>query len=547
MQTSELQFNPMVRHGRKLPRESAPAAQASLLRGEEMQSLMNLITIGKSSVQYRLLPRALFALAMAFCFSTITAWSQSYLIANGTYVITGKNSGQVVDVYNNSTTEGGLIDQWDSNGGNNQKWELTNLGSNYVELINVNSGMALEVNGQSKTTGVANIDQWPYNGGNNQRWLVVSEGSGYYELVNENSGDALDVPKDSTTEGTDLDQWPPSDTANQLWSFTATSGSGGGSGNTCSGGRFLPVMGSCGYIKGANLPWLDGAYSTYLAVDPHHVDYGVSWNASDMNAALANMHSMGITVVRLWLFQDDQGCNLDSNGNVTSVTSQFWDNLDTTVQYAKNNDIALYLMLTTGREDFLENSTLLNNFINNAVVPLVQRYKGNNTIFAMDTMNEIDGDVAGDTGNYTTTGATWAQAESYAKTLATAIHNADSTRLVTTSTGWHTWTNIQNFKGLGLDFYDFHVYADNGYVPTVASLDVDKPIYMGESGQGTDELSDSLQNTAENNFLYNTDNGLYAGLGIWDYDYCGSDDIYQMLESNCSWRPVDSTIQSFKP
>ncbi len=162
-------------------------------------------------------------------------------------------------------------------------------------------------------------------------------------------------------------------------------------------------------------------------------------------------------------------------------------------------------------------------------------------------MNEIDGTVAGDSGNYTNTGSTWAQAQAYMKTVAAAIHKADPNRLVSTSTGWHTWTNLQEFKGLGLDFYDFHVYADNGYVPTVASLNVDKPIYMGESGQGTDELSDSLQNTAGNNFLYNTDDGLYAGFGIWDYGTCGDTDIYHMLESNCSWRPVDSTIQSFKP
>jgi hypothetical protein len=205
------------------------------------------------------------------------------------------------------------------------------------------------------------------------------------------------------------------------------------------------------------------------------------------------------------------------------------------------------MTLTTGRTDFLENSTLLNAFLNNAAIPLTNRYKGNKSVFAFDTMNEIDGLVAGDSGNYTNTGATWAQAEAYVKTVAAAIHKADPSRLVTTSTGYHTWTNIQNFKGLGLDFYDFHVYADNGYVPTVASLNVDKPIYMGESGQGTDEVSDSLQNTAEANFLSNTDSGLYAGLGIWDYDYCGANDIYQLLESNCSWRPVGNTILDFKP
>jgi hypothetical protein len=515
-----------------------------------MHSIFNFVILSRGSSLHRPLSRGAFVLSMALCLSTASAWAQSYLIANGTYLLTSKNSGLVVDVTGASTSEGTDIDQWTNNNTPNQQWKLNNLGNNYVSLINVNSGLALEVYGASTTAGAA-IDQWPYDSGKGQIWQIVSKGSGYYELLNENSGQALDVTGASTTKGTDLDQYTVSGNANQLWSFTATtagSGSdGGGSANTCSGGRFLPVMGNCGYIKGANLAWLDGHYSYYLGIDPHHTDYGVAYSSTDMNSALSNMHNMGITVVRLWLFQDDQGCNLDGNGNVTSVTQTFWTNLDNTVQLAANNHIALYMTLTTGRTDFLENSTLLNNFLNNAAIPLINRYKGNKTIFAIDTMNEIDGLVAGDTGNYTNTGATWAQAEAYAKTVAAAIHNADSSRLVSTSTGYHTWTNIQNFKGLGLDFYDFHVYADNGYVPTVASLNVDKPIYMGESGQGTNQFNDSLQNTAEANFLSNTDSGLYAGLGIWDYDYAGAGDIYQMLESNGSWRPVDSTIQAFKP
>jgi Ricin-type beta-trefoil lectin domain-like/Cellulase (glycosyl hydrolase family 5) len=469
------------------------------------------------------------------------------LIANGTYLIKSDLSGLVVDVTGASTAEGTDIEQWTDNNTANQQWNLTNLGSNYVSLVNVNSGLAMEVYSASTTSGAA-IDQWPYSSGKNQIWQVVSKGGGYYELLNENSGEALDVTGASSATGVKLDQYTVSGNSNQLWSFIATTpATGGGSGNTCSGGRFLPVMGSCGYIKGANLAWLDGHYSYYLGVDPHNPSYGVDYSSTDMNAALANMHSMGIIVVRLWLFQDDQGCNLDGNGNVTSVTQTFWTNLDNTVQLAANNHIALYMTLNNGRADFQENSTLLNDFINNALIPLINRYKGNSAVFAIDAMNEIDGTVAGSSGNYTTTGSTWAQAQQYMKTVAAAIHGADPNRLVTTSTGWHTWTNIQMFKGLGLDFYDFHVYADDGYVPTVASLDVDKPIYMGESGQSTDEFNDALQNTAETNFLSNTDTGGYAGLGIWDYDWAGADDIYQMLESNGAWRPVDYTILDFKP
>lgn len=148
----------------------------------------------------------------------IPTTSSANLIANGTYVITNKNSGQVIDVTGRSTTEGTDIDQWPANGQTNQEWELTNLGNNYVELIAENSGLALEVYGASTTSGAA-IDQWPYHSGTNQIWHVVSEGGGYYEFINENSGLALGVPNSSTTDGADLEQLTVTGGANQLWSI----------------------------------------------------------------------------------------------------------------------------------------------------------------------------------------------------------------------------------------------------------------------------------------------------------------------------------------
>jgi hypothetical protein len=148
--------------------------------------------------------------------------AQTGLIANGTYTITGKNSGLVAEVANSSTARGALIDQWAANGGGNQIWQLINLGNNEVELLNVNSNLALEVQGASTSDGAA-IDQSAYNSAANQIWQVVSAGGGYYELINQNSGQALDVAGASTSNGTDLDQWPTSGNANQLWSFTATS------------------------------------------------------------------------------------------------------------------------------------------------------------------------------------------------------------------------------------------------------------------------------------------------------------------------------------
>ena len=299
------------------------------------------------------------------------------------------------------------------------------------------------------------------------------------------------------------------------------------------------------FIKGANLPWLDGCYNTWIGIDPTEISWGCGYNSAHVDQYFADMHDMGITVVRVWINQGDEGDTIDANDYVTGVTPLFWANMDDCVQQAANNGIQLYVTLNNGRADWLENPAQANAYMNNALIPMIQRYKDNTAIFAIDLMNEIDGTVAGNTGNWTATGATWAQAQAYITTFAAAIHNADPGRLVSCSTGWHSWGNIQNFKGLGLDFYDFHVYADSGYIPPVSSLNMDRPIYVGECGQSTTHWDDAIQNNAELNFLDNAKNGGYAGVGIWAYQYPGCTDYYSMLNADGSWRAVCYTIQSW--
>jgi hypothetical protein len=145
--------------------------------------------------------------------------NSSNLIANGTYVIASNHSELVLDDLGWSTQQGTNVDQWPATGGTNQKWTLTNLGNNYVELVNGTSGYALDVSGASPASGAAVI-QWPYHGGANQIWKVVSRGNGLYELLNQNSGLALSVPGSTTSNGTNLDQETVTGADNQLWSFS---------------------------------------------------------------------------------------------------------------------------------------------------------------------------------------------------------------------------------------------------------------------------------------------------------------------------------------
>ncbi|MBO0801727.1 MAG: cellulase family glycosylhydrolase [Nocardiopsaceae bacterium] len=142
-------------------------------------------------------------------------------LANGTYYIKNRGSGDVIDIPKNSTTEGQALEQWPSNDKANQQWKLTQLGCGVYEITSAMDGQAMDVNGQSTSAG-GSIDQWPYSGGGNQQFIITKNSSGYYTITNLNSMDLVEVPGSSNTAGTLLDQWPSNSGNNQQWSFIGT-------------------------------------------------------------------------------------------------------------------------------------------------------------------------------------------------------------------------------------------------------------------------------------------------------------------------------------
>ncbi len=140
------------------------------------------------------------------------------LIPNGTYTLTNRYSGMVIDDPGFSTKQSTVMVQWPVNGGSNQKWILTNLGNNVVSLVNASSGQSLEIMGGSRGNS-ALVDQYPYQGNAWQQWQVTSVAAGYYELTNLNSGLALDNDGQSKTAGAKIDQYPYKATSWQQWSF----------------------------------------------------------------------------------------------------------------------------------------------------------------------------------------------------------------------------------------------------------------------------------------------------------------------------------------
>jgi hypothetical protein len=147
--------------------------------------------------------------------------STSNLIPNGTYELINVNSGMAIESPGFSHTNGLDLDQWTVNGGSNQLWSVVNLGSNIITLTNEYSSQVMDVAAASKTSG-ALVDQWPNsNQATNQEWQVISLGSGQYELTSVNSGLALDVKANSKSTGAAIQQYTYNGGANQKFTFTA--------------------------------------------------------------------------------------------------------------------------------------------------------------------------------------------------------------------------------------------------------------------------------------------------------------------------------------
>lgn len=163
-------------------------------------------------------------------------------ISSGRYAIISRHSGLALDVAGVSTADGANVQQWGYGGGQNQQFDVSNLGNGYFSIRPVHSGKSLDVWEWSTEPG-GEIRQYTYAGGDNQQWAISSVGSGYYTITSKFSGLALDVWEWSTAAGGDIRQWTATGGYNQQWQFQSVSSSGSssssssGSGSSSSGGK----------------------------------------------------------------------------------------------------------------------------------------------------------------------------------------------------------------------------------------------------------------------------------------------------------------------
>ena len=162
-------------------------------------------------------------------------------ISNGTYRITSKVSGKVLDVADNSNASGAKMQQWTNNNAANQKFKVEKQSDGYYKITAVHSGLVLDVPSSSKEESIQ-LQQWVSNNSDAQRWSITDAGGGYYKVMSKVSGLAMDVRKSSKEDGAAVQQYHDNGTDAQKWSFTIATDTGN------------PTQGSIYSIKASSIP-----------------------------------------------------------------------------------------------------------------------------------------------------------------------------------------------------------------------------------------------------------------------------------------------------
>ncbi|MEU4687744.1 pectate lyase [Actinoplanes sp. NPDC023714] len=163
---------------------------------------------------------------------------------NAYYVLKNQHSGKVLDVWNLSTADGAVINQWTQNNGDWQQWKFLDMGSGNYRLQAKHSGKVLNVQGASTADGAQVIQSNGDRNATSQQWRIQDIG-GNIQLINRNSGKALEVFEWSTADGGNVVQYADQNFANQQWQLIKV-GSGSGGGGT---GPTTPWPSETGSVK----------------------------------------------------------------------------------------------------------------------------------------------------------------------------------------------------------------------------------------------------------------------------------------------------------
>lgn len=298
------------------------------------------------------------------------------------------------------------------------------------------------------------------------------------------------------------------------------------------------------WFNGVNAPW-----------DKWN-DFGGGFNFEFWQDHFQKLHNSGVNAARIWIIcNGDVGMAISADGTFDGATTAHWEDLDNLFYLAEQYQI--YIMATVQSFDnfkdqnqnyqawrtLIQDSDKTDMFVDNYIVPLVQRYGKSDYFWSVDLCNEPDWIVE----NEECGKLDWPYLEQYYAKAAAAIH-ANSDVLVTVGLGMIKYNSdsqqgnkisdseLQSVlsgdkydKSLAyVDFYSTHWYTWMqgmwGYPfsesPTDFGLDGTKPCVIGEC-QAVASDSDFDITSAYEDAYNNGWNGVFAWKTSGQDDGCG--------------------------
>jgi hypothetical protein len=336
-----------------------------------------------------------------------------------------------------------------------------------------------------------------------------------------------------------------------------------------------------GFTVGYNEAWIENNYGNWLASNPLFGESS-AFNSNPPNSLVnvfSGMVAGNAKIVRIFLFPALQGIALAGcpQGAPQCLTGEFLGNLTALFNGVRifnlsNPPIKLYITALNANDANVATSTnypalhtyYQNLFSNSAaihayettvlgpILGLMSQYK--DVIYGFDLIDEIEAAInAGYFSDY------WIGARAWIQNMTRYVTSQASWLPVTSTAGWGyavQEVTFGLFSGLGLNFYDVHVYSDSGqYSGQTALCSKTKsdnlPIVLGEFGQKSTTLSDAIQNTATTYFLYGAKLSCFSSALAWKYEATSQPWFsYLYITSGGGLggvRPAYITIQEFVP
>ena len=141
------------------------------------------------------------------------------VIADGNYMIQSEvNDKYVVDAYHGRKDNGSNVQIYESNNSDPQGWKIIHDEKGYVTFLNINSGLALDIQGALSQVG-QNVQQYESNGTYAQKWVIVKEGDSYKIISALNPTLVLDLSKGKAMNENNIQIYTDNGSSAQKWNF----------------------------------------------------------------------------------------------------------------------------------------------------------------------------------------------------------------------------------------------------------------------------------------------------------------------------------------